>query len=172
MADRITKEADDEFFTLWVLIAQAKDALLAARQREYNRFHIKNERRAVLLSIHKYGGQATPAEIARFLFRKINSVSEMLKRMERQGLIKKYKTPGKSKVIVKFTTKGHEVFNQSLTNQTDKRILSALTRPQRERLRSYLFTIRRQALRELGIPEWTVTFPQEPDNASDGRKTS
>ena len=159
MASSFSEQVNDEFFTLWVLIAQAKDALLAARQREYNRFDIKNERRAVLLAIQNNGGQATPSEIARYLFRKINSVSEMLQRMEKKGLIKKHKVPGKTTVVVKSTNKGQQVFDQSLNNEVDRRVLSVLSKKDREQLRSYLFIIRQQALRELGIPEWTGVFP-------------
>jgi DNA-binding MarR family transcriptional regulator len=170
MASSFSEQANDEFFTLWALIAQAKDALLAARQREYNRFHIKNERRAVLFSIQINGGQSTPSEIARFLFRKINSVSEMLKRMEKQGLIKRHKVPGKTRVVIKLTDKGHRVFDQSLNNEMDKKILSVLSKKEREQLRSYLFTIRKQALRELGIPEWSVVFPPPPGHLNDGKK--
>ncbi len=170
MTNSAVEQANDEFFTLWVIIAQAKDALLAARQKEYNRFHIKNERRAVLLAIQNNGGQSTPSQIARFLFHKINSVSEMLKRMEKKGLIKKHKIPGKTRVVVKLTEKGHQVFNQSLNNETDKRILSVLSKKEREQLRSYLFTIRKQALRELGIPEWSVVFPPNPAHYHDGKQ--
>jgi DNA-binding MarR family transcriptional regulator len=170
VASSFKEQANDEYFTLWALIAQAKDALLAARQREYNRFHIKNERRAVLFAIQNNGGQSTPSEISRFLFRKINSVSEMLKRMEKQGLIKKHKIPGKIGVIVKLTDKGYRVFNQSLNNEMDKKILSVLSKKEREQLRSYLFTIRKQALRELGIPEWSVVFPMPPGHSHDGKQ--
>lgn len=149
---------DDEFFSLWVLIAQTKDSLLAAREREYYQYNVKNERRAVLLSIVALGGQATPIEISRFLFRKINSVTEMLNRMEKQGLIKRQKSSGRSKTIVTLTERGKETYSQSLENTTDKRILSKLSKKQREQLRSYLLRIRDESARELGIQSWSLLF--------------
>ena len=33
----------DEYFMLWVLIAQTKDAILRARERDYARYGISNE---------------------------------------------------------------------------------------------------------------------------------
>ena len=72
---------------LWVLIAQTKDAILRARERDYARFGISNERRAVLYIIQNNGGRATPVEIARELFRELHSITEMLKRMEEDGLV-------------------------------------------------------------------------------------
>ena len=82
------KPITDEYFALWVMIAQTKDGLLRARQRDYARFNISNERRAVLWSIQNNGGEATPVEIARQLFRELHSVSEMLVRMEKEGPLK------------------------------------------------------------------------------------
>ena len=87
----------DEYFMLWVLIAQTKDAVLRARERDYARYGISNERRAVLFIIQNNGGRASPVDIAHQLFRELHSVTEMLKRMEKQGLIKKLaKAPQRS----------------------------------------------------------------------------
>jgi DNA-binding MarR family transcriptional regulator len=159
----------DEYFILWIMIAQTKDAILRARQRDYARFGISNERRAVLWNIQNNGGHATPVEIARQLFRELHSVSEMLKRMEKEGLITRFKGSGRSKVEVKLTPKGLDVFNQSLHNETDKRIFSVLTKKQRERLATYLWKLRGKVLQELGIPEWQIKFPLDPNSTKKGK---
>jgi DNA-binding MarR family transcriptional regulator len=159
----------DEYFVLWVMIAQTKDAILKARQRDYARFNISNERRAVLWSIQNNGGHATPVEISRQLFRELHSVTEMLKRMEKEGLIKRYESSGRSRFEVKLTEKGLEVFNQSLHNETDERIFSVLTKKERERLASYLWKLRGQVMKELGIPEWQIKFPSGPNNSGAGK---
>jgi len=155
------KPANDEFFTLWVLLAQTRDALLAAREREYYQHHIKNERRAVLFAIAALGNNATPIAIARLLIRKINSVTEMLNRMEQQGLIEKCQSSGRSKIVVKLTKRGYEIYHQSLKNSTDKRILSVLSRKQRDQLKQYLLKIRNEAARELGIQSRSLLFTQD-----------
>jgi DNA-binding MarR family transcriptional regulator len=157
----------DEYFMLWILLAQNKDAMLKARERDYARYGISNERRAVLYIIQNNGGSATPVEIARDLFRELHSVTEMLKRMEKDGLINRYKGSGRSKVEVGLTEKGIEVFNQSLHNETDKRIFSVLTKIERERLAAYLFRLRSKILEDLGIPEWHLNFPLNPNWAKE-----
>jgi DNA-binding MarR family transcriptional regulator len=157
----------DEYFMLWVLIAQNRDAILRARERDYARFGISNERRAVLYIIQNNGGRATPVEIARDLFRELHSVTEMLKRMENDGLIKRYKGSGRSKVEVELTEKGIDIFDQSLHNETDKRIFSVLTLKERERLASYLWKLRRKVLQDLGIPEWHLNFPLDPNGGAE-----
>lgn len=157
----------DEFFVLWLLIAQTRDAVSKARHRDLERFNINKERRAILWSVQNDGGKSTPVKIARQLFKELHSVSEMLKRMEKQGLITISKRSGKSSAIVKLTKKGEEIFNQSRHNEVDKRIFSVLPKKRRERLASDLWTIRNQALRELGIPEWHIKFPTDPNSSSD-----
>jgi DNA-binding MarR family transcriptional regulator len=83
-----------------------EDAILRARERDYARFGISNERRAALFIIQNNGGRATPVEIARDLFRELHSVTEMLKRMEADGLVTRHKGSGRSKVEVELTEKG------------------------------------------------------------------
>jgi len=153
----------DEYFTLWVLIAQTRDAILRARERDYARYGISNERRAILYIIQNNGGRAGPVDIARSLFRELHSITEMLKRMEKDGLITRHQGSGRSKVEVTLTEKGLDVFNQSLYNQTDKRIFSVLPKEDRDRLAQYLFTLRSKVLQDLGIPEWWLDFPLNPN---------
>lgn len=157
MADE-RQDLNDECFMLWVLIAQTKDAILRARERDYARYGITNERRAVLYTIQKNGGQTTPVEIARHLFRELHSVTEMLKRMEASGLIERHEGTGRSKVEVRLTAKGLDVFEQSHHNETDQRIFSALTKRERERLAVYLQKLRTRVLEDLGIPEWQLNY--------------
>jgi DNA-binding MarR family transcriptional regulator len=161
--ENTAQQDNNEFFISWIMLAQARDAVLKARQRDYAQFDINNERRAVLWCIQNNGGQATPVEISVQLFHELHSVTEMLNRMVREGLLKKYKGTGRSRTIVRLTKKGSEVFNQSFYDKTDQRIFSVLTPKEREKLRSYLWKIRNNALKELGIPEWKIKFPLNPD---------
>lgn len=153
----------NEYFMLWVLIAQTKDAILRARERDYARYGISNERRAILFTIQNHGGTATPVEIARDLFRELHSITEMLKRMEKDDLIRRQHCSGRSKVEVVLTEKGHDVFKQSLRSETDERIFSVLPKKDRDRLASYLWQLRSRVLGDLGIPEWSLTVPVNPN---------
>jgi DNA-binding MarR family transcriptional regulator len=163
VANKSPRPLSNEYFVLWIMIAQLKDSILKTRQRDYARFNISNERRAVLWNIQNNGGHATPVEISRQLFRELHSVTGILKRMEKEGLIIRHKGSGRSRVEVKLTKKGLDVFNQSLYNETDKRIFSVLTKKQRERLATYLMKLRSQVLKELGLPEWQYKFPIDLD---------
>jgi DNA-binding MarR family transcriptional regulator len=162
MPGRDLRQVPDEDFMLWVLIAQTRDAILRAREQEYARYGITNERRAVLTIIQNCGGRAAPVDIARDLFRELHSVTEMLIRMEKDGLVTRHKATGKSKIEVSLTEKGRDVFAQSFHNETDTKIFSALTKKQRERLSQYLWKLRGRTLEHLGIPEWHFSFVTKP----------
>lgn len=152
----------DEYFSLFVLIAQTKDAMLRARQVEYDPHGISNERRALLWIIQSYGGQATPAEIGRRFFRELHSITEMLKRMEKDGLVTRHQGSGRSKSVVKLTEKGSETLRQSLHNETDKRILSVLSSEERDQLAISLGKLREKALTELGVTDVELSVQYVP----------
>lgn len=79
-------------------------------------------------------------------------------------MIKRSRGSGRSKVEVTLTKKGRDVFEQSFRNQTDERIFSVLPKEDRDRLASYLFTLRSKVLQDLGIPEWRLDFPMNPNS--------
>jgi DNA-binding MarR family transcriptional regulator len=158
MPDTDPEPSPDEFFLLWVLMAQTKDAMSRAREREYARWDINNERRAVLFIIENNGGRATPVEIARELFRELHSVTGMVKRMEDAGLVSRHKGTGRSKVEVRLTDSGRAVLDMSRDTETDKRVFSALTKRERERFALYLWKVRSRVLKDLGIPEWQLSL--------------
>lgn len=152
----------DEYFSLFVLVAQTKDAMLRARQVEYDPHGISNERRALLWIIQSYGGEATPAQIGRRFFRELHSITEMLKRMEKDGLVTRHQGSGRSKSVVRLTTKGSDILRQSLHNETDKRIMSALTLEERDQLAVLLSKLRKQALAELGVTDVELSVQYVP----------
>ena len=89
-----------------MLLNQATDATLRARQKELDRYGISAAQAAVLFIIQAIGEKATPAEITRWLFREPHSVSGMLSRMEKQGLVRKVKDlDGKNLVRIAMTEK-------------------------------------------------------------------
>jgi DNA-binding MarR family transcriptional regulator len=159
-----------EFYDLWVLIAQTKDAMSEARHKAIQKF-TTNERRAVLSSIQYHGGEATPTQISRYLVRKLNSVSEILKRMESEGLIKKSVGVNKRRVLVKLTRKGCKLFEQSSENEMDREMLLVLNKTERANLASYLRELRKQAFVELGLPISKIPFPSRPSSCNPSKKT-
>src|SRR4030042_5989847 len=104
----------DQDYNLWVLLRQTRDAMVKARGRELEKYGISSIQAAVLFTIQAIGAEATPAEISRRLVREPHSVSGLLNRMEKQGLITRVKDlPKRNMVRVVMTNKGREAYEQS-----------------------------------------------------------
>ena len=96
-------------YELWALLYQTRDAIFLAREKELSAYDITTMKASVLFVANSIGDDATPAEIARWLMRKAHSVSGLLQRMEKDGLIEKTKDlKRKNMVRVTITDKGHE----------------------------------------------------------------
>ena len=149
----------DEDYHLWLLLAQARDAILNARRKELRQYNISASQGAVLFAIQSIGDEATPAEISRWVFREPHSISELLSRMERKGLVRKVKDLGRKNLVrIVLTDKGREVYHKSTKRELVCKIISCLPEKERQQLRSYLKTLRNRALKELGM-EHIIPFP-------------
>ena len=144
--------SSDQDYKLWVLLYQTRDALLKARKQELKRYGISPMRTAVLFVIQAIGNKATPAEISRWLFREPNSVSEILSRMEKAGLVRKVRDLGRNNSVrVAITEKGQQALYQATKTESIHRIVSSLSEEERQQLRSLLKTLRNEALNELKL---------------------
>jgi len=149
----------DQDYELWVLLAQVREVMFKARQKELQRYNLSPRQSAVLFIIHAIGDKVTPAEISRWLLRESQSVSEILSRMEKQGLLRKVKNLDRKNLVgVELTEKGIEAYNQSLRRESIHRIVSYLSDEERRQLYAILNTLRDGVLREAGN-ELRTPFP-------------
>lgn len=109
--------------------------------------------------INALGDKATPAEISRWLFRESQSVSGILNRMEKQGLVRRDKDLGKKNLVrVALTEKGREVYGNCTKRESMHRIMASLSGEQRQQLIACLENLRDAALKYLG-EEQEMPFP-------------
>ncbi len=142
----------DQDYDLWVLLRRTSLVVLKARERELAQYGISAVKAAVLLIVQAIGREATPAEISRHLLRESHSVSGLLSRMEREGLVNKIKDlDKKNRVRIAITEKGHEAYYQSAKRESLHNIMSVLSEKERRQLMSYLEKLRDKALLELAI---------------------
>jgi len=137
----------DEDFSLWWLLHQTRDVLFRVRETELSQYDVTAMQTAVLFVVDAIGGEATPNEISRWLLREPHTVSVLLARMEKAGLVNKAKDPGKKGTItVTLTEKGRQAFSQSLKRESIRKIMSCLSDEEREQLRSSLEKLRDSGL--------------------------
>lgn len=147
-------------FRLWVMLEQAQAAVFAAREKELARYKLSPMKAAALHIIQSIGTEATPAEIARWILRKPHTVSGLLDRMEKDGLIIKAKNlPKKNLVRVTITEKGKRALRQSFKRESIGRSIAVISAGERSKLYAQLEKIRNKGIKLSGFPK-----PPYPDS--------
>jgi DNA-binding MarR family transcriptional regulator len=142
----------DQDFRLFKLVIDTASAISQVKQKELNYHRISFRRNAVLHAIQTLGDDATPAKIARYLQRQCNSITSIVNNMGKDGLLTISKLPNsRTRYMVKLTRDGYRICQQSKKGAILPGIISTLSKTQRQRLTSYLKSLRDQGLNELGI---------------------
>jgi DNA-binding MarR family transcriptional regulator len=145
----------DEYYSLWLLLSQTRSAIFKVRHKKVGQYLHPNQA-AALVSVWALDGQATPAILARRLFLEPHSVSELIKRMENKGLVKKTRDSKRGNVVrISITDTGRDVCTRAMGQDLIHKIVSSLNDEQREQLRSYLTTLYTETLKELDLAEET-----------------
>jgi DNA-binding MarR family transcriptional regulator len=149
----------DEDFELWWLLAQVRHAALQLRAKELKKYSVKARQAAVLFVLHAIGDRATPAEVSRWVTREPHTVSSLLNRMVREGLLTKVKDLDRKNLVrLVLTEKGKQQYSLSLKREAVHDLFSVLSEDERQQLRLYLEKLRDKVFKELGI-EQKPPFP-------------
>ena len=142
---------EDEDFELWWLILSMRRAMHKARARELSQYGITPEEAAVLFVVQTVGRRATPAEISRWLLREPHSISGLIQRMEKEGLVKKVKDLDRKNLVrVALTEKGQQAYYQSAKRDSIHQIMSSISKEERQCIRASLDRLGIRRLRRLG----------------------
>ena len=151
----------DQDYYLWALLHQTSDAIFDARENELRQYGITTQQASVLSIVNTIGSEATPAEVSRRIFRKPHSVSGLVERAEKAGLLKKTKDLHKKNLVrVTITEKGQKIYNQSSKIKAIHRIMSALSEEERRQLQTSLEKLRSKAIKDLGMDPKKVPLPE------------
>jgi len=150
MSKDVLKDKDHHLCTL---LWQTRDAMYKSRQNELRKFGVTISEAAVLFFVSILGPKVTPMKISQWLFREPQSVSELINRMYKKGLVKKTKDLKKKNMVrVSLTEKGEGIYKNTVkTRFVIKDILSCLSDYEKEQLRGLLYKVRNCAVEDLHI---------------------
>jgi len=153
-----TPERDRKERQLWALLHQTSHTVERAREHEMKECGISMMQAALLWVVRTIEPPATPAIISRWLSREPNTVSAMLNRMERKGLVKRVKHPqGRGMTEVLLTEKGDELRRKSIAEmRVIGNIMASLADEEVDILITALQKLRARAFVEL------AAIPDEP----------
>jgi DNA-binding MarR family transcriptional regulator len=147
---------------LWELLRLSFNSMVKARQKELDRYDVTLPESAVLRVVLRLRKRATPTEIAKQLFLEVHSISEQLKRMEADGLIKRMNDLDKKNLVrIQITEKGYKLYRKTRTQRTIDYIMSVLTEEEKYALWTIMAKLRGQAIKKLGIKDMEVYPPSD-----------
>jgi MarR family transcriptional regulator, 2-MHQ and catechol-resistance regulon repressor len=154
----------DPDYQLWAMMTQVRYAIFRLRQLELTRYDITPEQVGILVSVEALGEKATPAEIARWRLKKPNTISSIVDRMVKRGLVvKNNDLHRKDMVRVSLTGKGKELHDILTGRNVINEVLSVLSEDDKKQLEIYMETLRNKAFKDLGI-SYKPVVPSFLDN--------
>ncbi len=140
----------DAPYRLWLVLLRTSDIILRAREKELEPYGITSSQAAILYTIDSLGDKATVGNISKWLFRMPHSVTGILDRMERLGLVERVPDPLRKRVVrVRMTVKGKEAYTLSSQREVINRIMSVLSEEEMKDLSRVLKAINIKAREEL-----------------------
>jgi DNA-binding MarR family transcriptional regulator len=136
----------------WVLLRQAYNLILKCEDRVFSEYKLTTEQHTVLMVIKHISGPVRITDIARWLDRSVNSVSMIIDRMVKAGLVRRVRdrkdrrtvfvsmTSKAEKAYVPATAAGWELIQEILLplSDEDKRTLIRILETLRDKTYDYL----------------------------------
>jgi len=136
----------------WVLLRQSYNLVLKCEDRVFSEYELTTEQHAVLMAIKNISGPVRITDIGRWLDRSVNSVSMIIDRMVKAGLVKRTRdrkdrrtvfvtmTNQAEKAYVPATAAGWGLIQEILSplSDEDKRTLIRLLEMLRDKTYDYL----------------------------------
>jgi DNA-binding MarR family transcriptional regulator len=156
----------DENFSLWTMIHHSSEVLMAVREKTIEKYALSVTELRTMLNIsiieNTMEREVTASDLSKWLFRKRSTISELLTRMEKKGLIQRLpQADNKKSSIIKLTEKGKGISEEAYLegmNFVNKAILS-LSPEERHQLWIIMGKLRNLALKELKLID-KPPFPQ------------
>ena len=156
---------NDQDYNLWVLLHETNEIIAKARLNELGQYDIKIRQAAVLFAVkvieinEEY---ATPGKISKCLLREPHTVSRILTRMEKDGLINKIRdSVNRNELKITLTEKGEQAYRLSLRRESIQEIISCLSIEERQQLYSSLKKLRDKAASSFNEARNNLSFSSD-----------
>jgi DNA-binding MarR family transcriptional regulator len=146
-----TGMATDAEFSLWRILDHTRFMIARSREKELSKCGLTPEQSFVLDILMESNGSTTINELVAITQRQHHSISTLIDRMNRQGLILKQKGAGdKRQYEVEITSKGRDLA-QKMSRASINSIFASLSEEERDELRSSLRKLMRVAYGVLNL---------------------
>ena len=141
----LNSESGNTVLRLWLLLHRVRDALVACEDSIFKEYGLTTEQFGVLASVKSRGGSLRPTDLASILERSPNSVSMLVDRMVKAGLVRRTRDRSDRRVVnVTLTGKGENALEPATPAGWEfiQKILSPISYEDKRALVGLLETIK------------------------------
>jgi DNA-binding MarR family transcriptional regulator len=155
-------KVEDKEYDVWILLSRVYHLIAMLRKLELSKYDILPVQSYILFVIKALGNDPTPSKISEYVYQQRTSISDILNRMVKQGLIKKTNnTNSKKRVIITITAKGEKALALSKNRVYLHKVMTALDDEVKQQLESSLELLRDAAINELSLTQKTILRPSQ-----------
>ena len=134
-------ESGNRVLRLWLLLHRVWDGIVLCEDSIFGKYGLTTEQFSVLAAVKSRGGSLTPIGLATILARKPNSVSMLVDRMVKAGLVRRTRDRKDRRLVnVSLTSKGEKALEPAAPAGWEfiQKILSPLSDKDKQALNSML----------------------------------
>jgi DNA-binding MarR family transcriptional regulator len=147
---RVLKKNDPEI-NLLIILDQAHSIVSSAVELELKHLRLSQPQVRILNMLSRENRPVTIDELVNWTLKEFNSVSTLINRMEKNGLVKKYKKKGELKNYISLTEKGDILYNKKVTERSIHLIFGELSVEEKNQLYDILKKVRDTTRNLLGL---------------------
>jgi DNA-binding MarR family transcriptional regulator len=153
---------EDKEYDIWILLSRVYHLIATLRKLELSKHDILPVQSYILFIIKAIGNETTPTEISGYVYQQRSSISDILNRMVKKGLIIKInKSSANKRVIIRLTEKGEKALKLSDNREYLHKVMSSLVGEKKRHLESSLEILRDNAINALSITQKTIIRPSQ-----------
>jgi DNA-binding MarR family transcriptional regulator len=138
---RKSKKNDHEV-NLYILLDQTDSIVTNTIELELKHLRVTQPQIRILTMLSRQDEPVTLEQLSNWTLKEFNSVSTLINRMEKKGLVKKTKKDGDLRTYVDLTEKGSKLYHLDVTERSIHLIFEKLSEEERKQLRALLMKVR------------------------------
>lgn len=132
------RKADDPRIVLYSLLDSTRETIFKAVELELAQYRISTQQVKIMHILASSNNGMTLDSLAGGTTRELNSISTMIDRMQKKGLVEKIKSQEDQKIYVTLTEKGKDIYNNTITEEAICLIFDTLSNNEKKELADLL----------------------------------
>jgi DNA-binding MarR family transcriptional regulator len=144
-------KANDPRIKLYALLDSTRETIQKAVKLELAQYQMSQSQVKVMHLLAQSEEGLTPGQLSESAIRELNSITTLINRMQKKGLVKKVKRNGANRTYVILTDKGMDIYANTVTERSIMLIFDTLSDEEKSQLTSLLSKLQTKARNLLGL---------------------